>query len=202
MEALEAVTAVIRGRRSVRTGYFGKPPTQERLLEIVQAGTLAPSGSNTQSVRFLVETRPAEVRRLSELRKGGWPYHEAGALILVFVDRRKDASRGSRGAIWRQLGYQDSAAAIQNMLLVATACGLGSCWISAYQNMEGGPLLSGQAWHEVLADYHLAPELEIMGIVALGHVRGTADGDEEHRGRRVNRRTLAEYLLLVDGVQP
>lgn len=196
MDALETVRAVIRARRSVRRGYTDKPVSRETLLAIVEAGTQAPSGSNTQSVRFLVETRPAEIRKLAAIRRDADKVLSmARALVLVFVDRSKAKS----GEVWGQLGYQDSAAALQNMLLVATAAGLGSCWISAYRNMEGGPLLSGLPWAAALDSYALPASTEIMGIVALGHTGAAPAGDETHRGRPVARRPVGDYVLAWDG---
>jgi nitroreductase len=140
---------------------------------------------------------------LARFRLGNEFMAQASALVLVFQDRAVDTSRGSRGAVWRQLGYQDAAAAIQNMLLLATACELGSCWVSAFANMDGTPMLGGRTWAEALEPYGLSPSLEIMGIVALARVPAEAlAGDETHHGRPRARRPLREYLLCVDGVRP
>lgn len=204
MEALTAaLRMVIHARRSCRRGYTGEPIERAVIDDILAAGVAAPSGSNRQAVRFLLETRRAEIERLSRFRLGNEFIAQASALVLVFQDRAADTSGGSRGAVWRQLGYQDAAAAIQNMLLLATAYGLGSCWVSGFANMDGTPMLGGRTWVEALELYGLSPSLEIMGIVVLARVpAGALAGDETHHGRPRARRPLREYLLYVDGVRP
>ena len=200
---IEAVRTVIRGRRSARRGYLAAPIDGESLTDILAAGVAAPSGSNAQAVRFLVETRRPSIERMAGFRLGNDFIGQAAALILVFQDRIMDTSGGSRGEVWRQLGYQDTAAAIQNMLLLATAYGLGSCWVSAYANMDGTPMLSGRTWAEALEPYGLASGLEIMGIVALAHLSADVPvGDERHHGRPVPRGPVRDYVLSIDGVRP
>lgn len=204
MEALEAVRGAIRARRSVRSGFLPQPVGRELLLELVGAGVCAPSGSNTQSIRFLVESRPEEIRRLAGFRRlPGDILAGARALILVFADRSAVDWTGHRYSdLWRRLAYQDAAAAIQNILLLATAAGLGSCWISADLEMEGTPLLAGQTWAAALAPYRLPASQEIVGIVMLGHIEGPPAGDVTHHGRPVARRPVREYILGFDGVRP
>jgi len=201
VETVETILGVIRARRSIRRGYTGRKIANDCLLDILAAAVWAPSGSNAQAVRLLVETRRDCIVKLAQLRLGNDFLADASALVLVFQDRSLDSSRGSRGAVWRQLGYQDAAAAIQNMLLVATAYGLGACWVSAFANMDGTPMVAG-TWAQGLAEYGLSSDLEIMGIVCLGHTSGVPAGDETHRGRHVMRGRVLDYVLSIDGGRP
>ena len=112
MEALEA----IRKRRSVRR-YTGAPIPKEDLETIVDAGRLAATGSNKQPWEFIVVT---ERGMIDQLKVASQWMDKAGAIIAVVMD---PASRW-----W----LEDGAAAVENMLLAATALGYGSCWLEGY----------------------------------------------------------------------
>lgn len=112
MEALEA----IRRRRSVRN-YTGDPIPRQDLETIVDAGRLAASGHNNQPWDFIVVTDRAMIDRLKVAAQ--W-MDKAGAIIAVVLD---PSSRW-----W----LEDGAAAVENMLIAATALGYGSCWLEGY----------------------------------------------------------------------
>jgi nitroreductase len=112
MEALEA----IRKRRSVRS-YTGAPIPKEDLETIVDAGRLAASGSNKQPWEFIVVT---ERGMINQLKVAAQWMDKAGAIIAMVMD---PSSRW-----W----LEDGAAAVENMLIAATALGYGSCWLEGY----------------------------------------------------------------------
>lgn len=112
MDALEA----IRKRRSIRA-YTGAPVPREHLEQIVDAGRLAASGNNRQPWEFIVVTDRAMI---SELKIAARWMEKAGAVIAVVMD--------SRSRWW----VEDGAAAVENMLIAATALGYGSCWLEGY----------------------------------------------------------------------
>jgi len=112
MDALEA----IRRRRSVRQ-YTGAPIPKEDLETIVDAGRLAATGSNKQPWDFIVVTERGMIDKLKVA--SSW-MDKAGAIIAVVMD---PASRW-----W----VEDGAAAVENMLIAATALGYGSCWLEGY----------------------------------------------------------------------
>lgn len=188
---VRAVRNTIFHRRSVRV--FTDEPVPEALLDdLVDAGIHAPSGSNWQNQRFLVVTDPDEIRRIGS-RRFVWPYkavhegtrarHPAGilghaaALILVFVDASRNDARGKgEYHIWESLEIQNCAASIQNMLIMATAHGLATCWVSACDRMNYTRMLSGQTWRDVLGGYAIPDYYKIQGIVLVGFPRST---DEE-----------------------
>jgi nitroreductase len=112
MDALEA----IRKRRSVRE-YTGDPIPREDLEAIVDAGRLAATGGNKQPWDFIVVTEP---QMIQELKVAAQWMDKAGAIIAVVLD---PSSRW-----W----IEDGAAAVENMLIAATALGYGSCWLEGY----------------------------------------------------------------------
>lgn len=112
MDALEA----IQKRRSVRE-YTGEPIQRKDLETIVDAGRLAASGHNHQPWDFVVVTERDMIERLKVASL--W-MEKAGAIIAVVVD---PTSR------WWQ---EDGSAAVENILIAATALGYGSCWLQGY----------------------------------------------------------------------
>ena len=112
MDAFEA----IRKRRSVRK-YTGDPIPRQDLETVVDAGRLAATGSNQQPWDFIVVTDRAMIDQLKIAAQ--W-MDKAGAIIAVVMD---PSSRW-----W----VEDGSAAVENMLIVATAMGYGSCWLEGY----------------------------------------------------------------------
>jgi nitroreductase len=112
MDALEA----IRKRRSVRE-YTGDPIPRQDLETIVDAGRLAASGHNNQPWDFVVVT---DRDMIEQLKVASLWMDKAGAIIAVVMD---PSSR------WWQ---EDGSAAVENMLIAATALGYGSCWLQGY----------------------------------------------------------------------
>ena len=186
---MESIRANILARRSIRGGFDSRPVTDADLVSLVEAGIYAPSGSNTQSVRFVLTNTPKELSRIGAIR--GNAIAGARGVIAVFVDRAVvDWSIRHNGELWHKLAYQDSAAAIQNMLLLATAKGIGSCWISAYEEMNGTDCLAGKNWSDV---FDVPDSYEIMGLVMLGYLSNGA-GDTLHHGRPVRRQPVESYI--------
>ena len=139
MDALEA----IRKRRSVRR-YSGDPIPREHLLQIVDAGRLAASGNNRQPWEFVVVTDRALIDQLKVASQ--W-MDKAAAIIAVGMD---PTSRW-----W----LEDGSAAVQNMLVAATALGYGSCWLEGYtlQREEEFKTLLG-----------VPPDKRLLTLVPLG----------------------------------
>jgi nitroreductase len=109
MEALEA----IRKRRSVRQ-FTGERIPAADLETIVDAARLAATGSNRQPWEFVVVT---EAEMIDQLTIAGKWMKSAGAIIAVVMDP------------YSHWWLEDGSAAIENMLLAATALGYGSCWV-------------------------------------------------------------------------
>lgn len=130
MELLEAIA----NRRSIRNYKNQAVPkgTAEKLLE---AARLAPSAGNVQPWEFIIATKPETKKALMRGAYGQKFLEQASLVIVVCVDEKKaEKSYGVRG---RTLYcYQDTGAAIQNILLTAYSLGLGTCWIGAFNEEE------------------------------------------------------------------
>ncbi len=140
----------IYSRRSIRQ-YTNQPVDRNQLIEIIKAGTWAPSGLNNQPWRFVIVTDEDIRRELARLTTSRFIIERAPACIAVFVDR---------GVMYHDVkDHQAMGACIQNMLLAAHGLGLGAVWL--------GEILKNADAVRTLLD--VPQEMELMAVVALGH---------------------------------
>jgi nitroreductase len=112
---------VIR-RRSIRK-YRPSEIPREHLLEILEAGRLAPSAGNRQPWRFIVVRDPDQRRRLAEAARGQMFIADAAAVLVAIADPEASPR-------WCE---KDVMIAMENMVLAATELGYGSCYIGAFE---------------------------------------------------------------------
>ncbi|MEI7731939.1 MAG: nitroreductase family protein [Verrucomicrobiota bacterium] len=114
----------VEQRYSVRA-FKATPVNPESLARIWEAVRLAPSACNLQPWRFLV-IKTAELRaKLAPILQ---PWVFTAPLVVVAL--------GNRQTAWRRDGQSyhelDVAIAFEHLVLAATAEGLGTCWICAF----------------------------------------------------------------------
>lgn len=188
-DLVQAVKKVIEDRRSIRQ-YTDEPVSEEALEMILEAGRLAPSGENAQPWRFIVVKDPETRKKLGTIAGGGSGRRFTAEFVTQkmqerFASLEDEAKRKAafekltsgqvsaflaeapvnivvcgRKDVW-DLPY-DTSAAIENMLLMVTALGLGACWVIA-------PCIDIRD-EERLKDLLGVPEgLKIVSIIAVGH---------------------------------
>ncbi|MFP3938324.1 MAG: nitroreductase family protein, partial [Phycisphaerae bacterium] len=113
---MDALTA-IHARRSVRK-FRSDPVKPDDLKRIVAAAVDAPSGCNAQLRQYVV-VDDAEV--MDKLRQFSHALQSAPAAVVLLIDPKPTQF----GEFW----VQDASAAMENMLIAATALGYGSCWV-------------------------------------------------------------------------
>lgn len=208
MNRAACVEEVLLRRRSCRRFAPRARIPSADIRRLVAAGVNAPSGFNSQNVRFLVVTDVEEVKRLGALKAPRLLTMNASAWIVVFTDQK--AHRGypdSEHVIWSKLWTQNAAAAIQNILLMATALEYGSCWISFVPEMNRTRLTSGlDVRTEMFKDYDVPEHYAVRGLVLVGAPRrldgaGYPVGDERHGGRVVRRLPVEAYVIGRRGVR-
>lgn len=135
MDCLET----IKTRRSIRS-FTQEPVPREILLQIMDAGRLAPSAGNLQPCYFIAITEPELIKSLQEAALGQEHVGQAPCTIVVCVDPERSARYGDIGR--NHLCLLDGANATQNMLLAARALGYGSCWIGGFSEKRVKRLLN------------------------------------------------------------
>ena len=122
---------VIMNRRSIRT--FKKQELSQKTVEkLLEAARWAPSAGNVQPWEFVIASSQQTKQKLSKAAFGQKNLEEASVVLVVCADEKRAAeSYGVRGK--KLYCLQDTAAAIQNILLTACSLGLGSCWIGKFK---------------------------------------------------------------------
>lgn len=109
-------------RRSIRS-YMEKPVEEEKIQIILKAAMSAPSACNTQPWEIIVSH---EQETLEEIRNA-LPMARYKAPCAITVCGNTHLCRNTK-----QMWVQDCSAAMQNIMLAATALNLGSVWIDVY----------------------------------------------------------------------
>jgi len=125
------VFEAIRKRRSVRA-FTREDVSKEEVDKLIEAATHAPSAGNIQPWEFIV-IRDSRIKRKLAMAALDQSFIEEAPVVIVVCanELRSGQGYGNRGATLYCL--QDTAAAIQNMLLTACALGLGTCWVGAFR---------------------------------------------------------------------
>jgi nitroreductase len=117
----EELIKTIFARRSIRK-YTAKPIGKKDIKTILQAAMAAPSSSNRKPWHFIVVTDRRKLDDLAKVHPYGKMLFEAPLCIAVCGDT----------TISPRYWVQDCSAATENLLLAATALGLGSVWLGVY----------------------------------------------------------------------
>jgi nitroreductase len=188
-DLVEAARKIIQDRRSVRQ-YTDEPVSEEHLQMILEAARQAPSGENAQPWRFIIIKDPAMRRQLGAVAGGGsgrrftaefvtqkmqerfstledeakkkaiFEKLTSGRVSAFLTDAPVSVVVCGRKDVW-DLPY-DTSAAIENMLLMVTALGLGACWVIA----ACIDIRDEERLKELLG----VPEgVKIVSIVSIGH---------------------------------
>lgn len=128
MDVFEA----IKERRSVRA-YSAEGVSEADVARLIEAARWAPSAGNTQPCELVIVKDMETKRRLSKAALNQTFIEKAPVVIVVCADlSRSSRGYGSRGT--NLYSIQDTAAATENMLLVAHELGLATCWVGAFQD--------------------------------------------------------------------
>jgi nitroreductase len=163
------VFEIIRKRRSIRL-YEEKLVEQEKLNRVLEAGRLAPSADNRQPWRFIVVTNDEVKEKLRASYDEEW-FVSAPVIIIGCAVPKEAWVRMDGQEYW----MVDVAIAMQNMILVATELGLGTCWIADFDEEAARKALK------------LPQSVRIVAMTPLGYPT------EEKRPVR-NRKSLSEIV--------
>ncbi len=117
---------VIGRRYSVR-GYKTDPVPDELLDEVLEAARRAPTAANRQPFRILVAHTTGREEEFARVYGRRW--FVQAPLVLAIVAVPAEAWTDSAGVSYADV---DAAIAMDHLILAATALGLGTCWIAAF----------------------------------------------------------------------
>lgn len=145
----------IRESQSVRMFKPDDIP-EPTLTHILEAGCWAPSAGNLQPWYFYVVKNKQIKNKIAAACFEQEQIHQSPVLIVILADPAKSNERyGERGA--QLYCIQDTAAAIENMILAAYGLGISSCWIGAFDEVE------------VQTAVEAPPRLRAVAILCLGY---------------------------------
>lgn len=184
----EATMKVIQDRRSIRE-WTDEPVSEEDLAMILEAGRQAPSGENAQPWRFIIIRDPEMRRKLGALAGGGSgrrftaefvtnQMQERFATLQDETKKKAAFEKLTSGQVSAFLANAplnilvcgkkdvwdtpyDTSAAIENMLLMITALGLGACWVIA-------PCIDIRDEERLKDLLGIPPEIKAISLISVG----------------------------------
>ena len=154
-----SVIEAIRARRSVR--HFKPDPVPAEVVDqMLEAARLAPSGSNRQPWRFQVIAEPSLIEKVFQEATFGSKHIQEAPLLIVCGSELLSYVKGNRlesaSSVLAAEGddletlkpfladaQMNTAIAIEHMVLVAPALGVGTCWV---QRINPGQMAKLLGW--------------------------------------------------------
>jgi len=141
----------MRARTSVRA-YAQTPVSADSLERILESGRISPSAMNYQPWHFIVVKDLEKRKAMSKARYAGF-LKEAPVVIVGCGDKKRSPE-------WHVV---DTTIALQNMVMTATAEGLGTCWIGSFDENLIRNILK------------IPDHLAVVALLAVGHSRKKLD---------------------------
>lgn len=162
----ESVLDLFIRRRSIRS-YLDKPVEKEKIDTILKAAFSAPSTCNNQPWEMIVVTKKSI---MDEIRaKFSFANYNAPCAIVVCANTH--LCRNIKG-----MYVFDCSAAMQNILLCATALDLGSLWVGVY----------GEQSIKKISDIVELPKHVVpCGIAYIGYANEVKGPREQFNDKRV-----------------
>lgn len=180
----------IKKRRSIRA-YAAKPVEREKLEAILEAIANAPTAGNLQDIRAIVVR---DKKRKSDIAEAclNQIWIEQAPIVIVLATEPAKAERmyGKRGM--ETYIKHNAAAAAENALLAATAQGLASCWVGAFEEgmLRRATRMGDGVLPQVVITIGYAdeepPKLEKLGVESITFIEtwgNKADDPLEHLGK-------------------
>jgi len=133
-------------RRSIRK-FSTEPVGEELMLNILEAGRLSPSATNTQPWHFIVARDRKEKEACTF---GGFNRFAVDASFVVVGVYNKSE------AVMERYSLMDVTIALQSMVIAGWAQGVGSCWMGAFDE------------NNLRKTINLPADARIVGAIAFG----------------------------------
>ena len=189
-----ALKEAIYQRRSTRS-YTPQPVEDEILEEIIDAGRHSASAMNAQNTHLIVITsveKRAELRKImTEIFANTAEEEGMSPPLLNSIKRAKegtevDVTYGAPALIvtankkGAQNATADCTCVLANMMLTASACGLGNCWINQFFTFR-----EEQGVKDFFAGLGVAEDEELFGSLAIGYTEKLETAPQPRKGNPV-----------------
>jgi nitroreductase len=162
-------------RRSIRKYKRDVAVSDEQIENILKAGFSAPSAHGGSPWEFIVIDDRDIIEKLSNAKiYYKKPLTDAPLAIAILIDKDKNSEN-----IKLEYKFQDCSAAMENMLIAATAQGLGTCWM--------GGLLNENDMATVIDILKIPQNRLFFGVVSVG------EPDEKKEAHGVIEKSKVHY---------
>jgi nitroreductase len=194
----ELLNLIIK-RRSIRK-WLDKPVEEEKVSKILTAGIYAPSAANCQKVKFFVIQDKEMINVVCNNTSDWFKKIFPNKIILVLFDlAKKDTLQinyRKPHEYWSRFIWQDSAAAMMNMMLMAESLDLNSCWVSVR------PDNNGKFEKNIREALRLANRYVMTSFLFLGYSDSKIDLDTYmHQGSPIKRDEKGCVLKKIYSIQ-
>ena len=160
-------------RRYSSRKFQDKQVEKVLLLEVLEAGRIAPSAKNKQPWHFVVITNEKTLKEIKGCYDRSWL--EAAKTIIVVCGDHREAWRRADGKDHTDI---DVAITIDHMTLAATDLGLSTCWICKFDVLKCASIME------------LPEGVEPIALIPVGY---PADETDENRHDKL-RKPLDEIV--------
>jgi nitroreductase len=143
---------LFRKRRTIRR-FTAEEVSEEALQALLEAASVAPSRLDRRPLHYVLIRDKASRTKIAEALRVRPYIEEAPVVIAVCADPAVSTT-------WEL----DASAAIENMLLAATAMGLGGAWVGSK-----GSQLWEQALEVLHTDVGVPAGIAVASLVCIGH---------------------------------
>ncbi len=159
MEALKA----IKERRSVRE-FLDKKVEEDKISKILEAASFAPSSGNVQNWEFVIVKENKEL--IAKACKQDFLLDAPVLIIVCNIKNKINILFGDKGREFYSI--QNCALAIENILIAATALGLGSCFTAVFDETM------------IKRALNIPDDISIDAVIAIGY------GKEKNEAKRIS----------------
>lgn len=150
MDKVQSLFEVMYNRRSIRCYQEDRMVEYDKIIMLLKAAMAAPSACNLQPWEFVVVNEADGIKKLKSCidHNNGRFYNAPAAFIVC----------GNRSYLpWEGDAEMDCSAAIENILLAATAMELGAVWIGACNE------------EEIRKNFNIPPHVSVNSVVLFGY---------------------------------
>lgn len=145
----------IKGRRCVRAFKTREIP-EELLYNILEAAQWAPSSGNLQTTRLIVVTDKAKKAAIARAALGQ-AFIAQAPVVLIVCSETSIVKRNYRERGEKLYSIQNTAAAIQNIMLAAYDKGLATNWVGAFTEAR------------LRKEFEIPTKVDIHAIIPIGY---------------------------------
>ncbi len=164
---MQELLDVMYSRRSIRS-FTDEPVSDKQVEAMLKAAMAAPSALNLQPWHFVVVRKRKMLAALAKVHKYAYMLEKAPVAIVVCGDEKISSKH------W----VEDTCAATQNILLAATALGLGGVWVSIYPKSK-----HQKAVRELL---EIPDHIGVLCGLAIGHPAEKKEARTQYDPERVH----------------